>query len=41
MLKTYFKQALVLFRQNRLFSTLYIAGTGLLFSRRDTPFPTA
>lgn len=29
MLKTYFKQALVLFRQNRLFSTLYIAGTGL------------
>lgn len=29
MLKTYFKQALALFRQNRLFSTLYIAGTGL------------
>ena len=29
MLKTYFKQAIVLFRQNRLFSSLYIAGTGL------------
>lgn len=29
MLKTYFKQALALFRQNCLFSTLYIAGTGL------------
>ena len=29
MLKTYFKQALALFRQNRLFSTLYVAGTGL------------
>lgn len=29
MLKTYFRQALALFRQNRLFSTLYIAGTGL------------
>ena len=29
MLKTYFRQALELFRQNRLFSTLYIAGTGL------------
>ena len=29
MLKTYPKQALALFRQNRLFSTLYIAGTGL------------
>lgn len=29
MLKTYFKQAFALFRQNRLFSTLYIAGTGL------------
>ena len=29
MLKTYLKQALALFRQNRLFSTLYIAGTGL------------
>ena len=29
MLKTYFKQALALSRQNCLFSTLYIAGTGL------------
>lgn len=29
MIKIYFKQALALFRQNRLFSTLYITGTGL------------
>ena len=29
MIKIYFKQALALMRQNRLFSTLYIVGTGL------------
>ncbi len=29
MIKVYFKQALMLMRQNRLFSTLYIVGTGL------------
>ena len=27
MIKTYFKQAIELMRQNRLFSTLYIVGT--------------
>ena len=32
MLKTYFRQALALFRQNRLFSSLYIAGSGLAFA---------
>ena len=29
MIKIYFKQAFALMRQNRLFSTLYITGTGL------------
>ena len=29
MIKTYFKQAIELMRQDRLFSTLYITGTGL------------
>lgn len=29
MIKNYFKHAITLFRQNRLFSTLYIIGTGL------------